>query len=79
MTAYELLTGRPPFRASSSLGLLFNHMSMPPPDPRTLVPELPRRAARAILRALAKDPGDRFASASDFVAAMTEEEARSAA
>ena len=36
------------------------HLHLPPPDPRSLNPRLPAAAGAVILRALAKDPGDRF-------------------
>jgi tRNA A-37 threonylcarbamoyl transferase component Bud32 len=70
-TAFELLTGRPPFLHSSALGLVMAHLNQPPPDPRAFVPDLPDRVAAAIVRALAKDPDDRFDSATALVAAMT--------
>ncbi|HEY5928385.1 MAG TPA: serine/threonine-protein kinase [Kofleriaceae bacterium] len=70
-TVYELVTGRPPFVESTALGLVLAHMHQPPLDPRAFAAALPEPAARAILVALAKDPAQRYASASDFAAALT--------
>jgi serine/threonine protein kinase len=67
---YELLTGRPPFVESSALGLVLAHLHQPPTDPRTLVPSLPAGAAEAIMKALAKEPADRWGSAGAFAAAL---------
>ena len=69
-TAYELVTGRPPFVESTALGLVLAHLHQPPADPRTFAPELPASAAEAILMALAKEPDARFATAGAFAAAM---------
>jgi len=70
-TAYELLTGRPPFREPTPLALVMAHLRQPPPDPRGLDPAIPDAVAKALLRALAKAPGDRFASAGELAAALS--------
>ena len=64
-TLYELLTGRPPFDAENRdvRSLMWRAMSEPAPRPDC--PELPG-LAHAIVRALAKDPADRFPEAADF-------------
>jgi tRNA A-37 threonylcarbamoyl transferase component Bud32 len=69
-TAYELVTGTVPFRESSPLGLVLAHLRQPPVDPRVHAPELPEPAAAAILTALSKSAGDRFATAGLFAAAL---------
>jgi hypothetical protein len=66
---FELLTGRPPFEAESPYAVVLHHVHTPPPDPRDLRPGLPRAVADVVLRALAKDPGDRYASAGEFAQA----------
>jgi predicted Ser/Thr protein kinase len=70
-TAYELVTGRPPFVESTALGLVLAHLHRPPLDPRVYAPELPAGAAHAILKALAKDPAQRHATAGAFAAALS--------
>jgi predicted Ser/Thr protein kinase len=69
-TVYELVTGRPPFVESTALGLVLAHLHQPPQDPRTFVPTLAPKAATAIIQALAKQPADRFETASDFAAQL---------
>ncbi|HTL34729.1 MAG TPA: serine/threonine-protein kinase [Kofleriaceae bacterium] len=70
-TAYELVTGRPPFVESTALGLVLAHLHQPPADPRDLTPELQPSASAAILKALAKSPATRFETAGDFAAALS--------
>lgn len=65
---YELLTGRLPFSGNSA-ALILQHAKQPPPDPRLLEPSIPDEIATVILRAIAKRPDERFASARDFAAA----------
>jgi serine/threonine protein kinase len=54
--AYELVTGRPPFGANTSLGLLVKHATAPVCPPSALRVGLPPGLDSAILRALSKDP-----------------------
>jgi serine/threonine-protein kinase len=49
---------------------LFAHIQQPPPDPREIVPDVPRAVAYAIMRALSKNPEDRFASAGEMMHAL---------
>jgi len=69
-TAYELLSGHPPFRESSALALVMAHLRQPPVDPRVHAPDLPGPAAAALLTALSKSPGERFATAGALAAAL---------
>ena len=45
-------------------------LHQPPLDPRSYAPDLPATAAHAILKALAKDPAQRYASTGAFAAAL---------
>ena len=67
---YQLLTGSLPFTRSSTGAVLLAHMTAPPPDLRELVPALSGSIARAVQKAMAKSPAERFSSAGEFVAAM---------
>ncbi len=59
---FELLTGRPPFH-ERALGELFAaHLYEPPPDPRSLRPDVPDGIAAVTLKLLEKDPANRFQS-----------------
>jgi len=60
---YLLVTGQVPFEAETPLVLGMKHVNEAPRSPRALCPELPEPAEAAILRALAKQPADRFSSA----------------
>ena len=67
--AYLLITGKKPFERSNTWALIKSHLEVPPPDPREVV-SIPGAAADAIMRALAKKPEERFASAGEFIEAM---------
>ena len=67
--AYELCTGRPPFSGNIA-ALLTAHLTEAPRPPRELRPDLPARWNQAILRALQKDPDQRFADVASFIAAL---------
>lgn len=69
---FELLAGRPPFEAESPYAVVLHHVHTPPPRPQSLRPDLPGPVERVILRALSKDPADRYASASAFGSALRE-------
>ncbi len=64
--AFELFTGALPFQGETGQDLVQQHVLVPPPDPRKTKPDLPVPISQAILRALAKKPGDRFQSAEEF-------------
>ncbi|HME69153.1 MAG TPA: serine/threonine-protein kinase, partial [Myxococcota bacterium] len=70
---YYLTTGRLPFEAESPAALLRAHASQLPPPPRRFAPTLPDAVEKRILRALAKDRTERFASVSDFRAALAKD------
>ena len=70
MIVFELLTGHRPFESDSWIDLLEMHFSEPPPDPRSLVPDLPQSVEDAILRSLEKDPNRRFSSCSELAVAL---------
>ncbi len=66
---YEWLCGERPFEGSVS-ELMAQHLSMPPPSLRERVPAIPLEVEQVVLRALAKDPKERFASVKDFASAL---------
>ncbi|HJR49887.1 MAG TPA: protein kinase [Gemmatimonadales bacterium] len=67
---FECVTGRPVFEAPSLVALLARHLEDAPPDPRQLNAEIPESLADVILRALAREPHDRWPSASHFLHAL---------
>lgn len=68
--SYQMLTGQLPFRADNPGAAMIAHLQLPPPDPRELLPDLPPTAACAILRALEKEPANRFNTAGEFAAQL---------
>ncbi|HBP17358.1 MAG TPA: hypothetical protein DEA08_06155, partial [Planctomycetes bacterium] len=60
---FQLLTGRPPFTAERPLALLRAHIDEEPPAPCALTPGLSSALSAVVLRALAKEPHERYASA----------------
>jgi formylglycine-generating enzyme required for sulfatase activity/tRNA A-37 threonylcarbamoyl transferase component Bud32 len=71
IVAYQMLTGRVPFPGNTS-ATLNAHINLEPPEPRTICQDLSPEVAAALLKMLAKPPGDRFASARAFVARLRE-------
>ncbi|WP_299036837.1 protein kinase domain-containing protein [uncultured Pseudokineococcus sp.] len=63
---YELLTGRPPFLGESAVSLAYQHVSETPDPPSTHHPGLPLGMDRVVLRAMAKEPEDRYPDADAF-------------
>jgi len=64
--AYHVVCGRPPFLGESPIAVGFGHLNETPRPPRELRPEVPAPLEGAILRALSKDPKDRFADAAEW-------------
>ncbi len=67
---YQMLTGDVPFHAETTLAVMLMHISEAPPAPRVLNPQISEATEHVILRALAKSPHDRFASATDLAEAF---------
>ncbi|WP_369053588.1 Stk1 family PASTA domain-containing Ser/Thr kinase [Kineococcus terrestris] len=63
---FEMLTGQPPFTGDTPVRLAYRHVYDDPPAPSTLVPGLPAVLDRAVLKALAKDPDERYGDAAAF-------------
>jgi len=67
---YELLTGQVPFQADSAVTIALKQVSEAPVPPSRLNPAVTPEIEAVVMRALAKEPNDRFADADEFIAAL---------
>ncbi len=67
---YEMLTGVVPFDDISSAALALQHLSQPPPSPRSLNPNLSAAVEAVLLKALEKDPRKRYQSGAELITAL---------
>jgi serine/threonine-protein kinase len=63
---YEMLTGEPPFTATSAQAVIARHISEPPPSLSNARPEAPDWLEEIVHKALAKKPDERFSTAEDL-------------
>jgi eukaryotic-like serine/threonine-protein kinase len=70
---YELLTGAVPFDGETAVAIAFKQVSAQPRPPSEVNPTVPPALDAVVLRALAKDPAQRFADADEFIAALQRE------
>ena len=67
---YEMLCGRPPFEGDGEAAVALARLQREPLRPRQVRPSVPRSLEDIILRAMARDPADRYDSAADLRAAL---------
>lgn len=67
---YEMATGRVPFKAETPIATVMKHIHDPLPPPREFNSALPEPVEKVIMRALEKDPADRYPTAGDLAAAL---------
>jgi eukaryotic-like serine/threonine-protein kinase len=72
---YEALTGRVPFEGDSAVAVALKQVSEAPVPPSRINPGVPKALDAVALKALAKDPANRFATAEEFIAALDAAEA----
>lgn len=70
VTLYEFLTGQLPVTGKSDYDIMMGHMHQVPTPPHQIVPAIPVTLSVAIMRALAKDPDGRYATAQEFLEAI---------
>lgn len=69
---YECLTGQVPFRGDTGAATALARLHSDPVDPRRLRADVPASVAGPVMRALQRDPSDRFDGAADFRAALVQ-------
>ncbi|MFN0110712.1 MAG: protein kinase domain-containing protein [Blastocatellia bacterium] len=74
---YEMLTGKPPFEAGAEEGdtdfvVKYHHLHTAPKPPRELNPQIPEKIEAVVMKALAKDPDNRFVSCGAFARTLAE-------
>ncbi|MFZ5881378.1 MAG: serine/threonine-protein kinase, partial [Chloroflexota bacterium] len=67
---YEILTGVVPFNDPSPASVALQHITTPPPAPRSLNPDLPLEVENVLLKALEKEPRDRYPSGAKLLDAL---------
>ena len=67
---YEMVTGRKPFQADTPMAVVIKQINDPLPRPTQFVPDLPKEVEQILLKALAKDPPNRYKSMGKFAAAL---------
>ncbi len=69
---YEIITGVTPFRGANPLDVMNQHINSMPPSPVLINPRIPPALTLVIMRGLAKNPAERFPSASSLTIALAE-------
>jgi eukaryotic-like serine/threonine-protein kinase len=72
VTAYEMFTGNLPWEKAASLQTLLSHMNSAGRDPREFRADLDKATAVFLLKAIERDPKDRYQNAADFREALKE-------
>jgi serine/threonine-protein kinase len=64
---FEVFTGALPFGGDSLMQIVLSHIRNPPPAPRSVNPRVPERLEAIILRAIEKDPAQRYQTVGDLL------------
>jgi serine/threonine-protein kinase len=68
---YELVTGKRPIDGDGPYAIMMGHLTAEPAPPEQVNPKVPPALSRIILKAMAKEPADRFQSANEFLEALS--------
>jgi beta-lactam-binding protein with PASTA domain len=63
---YEMLTGRPPFTGDSPMAIAYKQVNATPPAPSSANPDVPPELDAVVMRALSKNPANRYQSGKEF-------------
>ncbi len=67
---YEMFAGRVPFSSDTPYATILAQINEPPPSPRSLNPKIPPAVERVLLKSLAKEPRQRYASIREMMRAL---------
>ncbi|HEY2806005.1 MAG TPA: serine/threonine-protein kinase [Gemmatimonadales bacterium] len=73
VVGFQMLTGQLLFPSGQAHTVIYGHIHEPPPSLRALRPDIPVYLEQALLKSLAKDPAERFATMDEFAAAVAPE------
>ena len=73
VTLYEMITGRLPIEGSTHVQVIAAHLQHAPKPPEQINPKIPAGLSAAVMRALAKNPRERWQNAEAFLAALEED------
>jgi serine/threonine-protein kinase len=77
VTLYEMITGRLPIEGSTHIQVIAGHLQHAPVPPNQINPKVPAVLSATVMRALAKNPRERWQTAEAFLAALDEDALRS--
>ena len=63
---YEMLTGQPPFSGDTPVAVAYKHVREDPPLPSSLAPEVPQELEAIVMKAMAKNPANRYGAAQEM-------------
>ncbi len=63
---YEMVAGKPPFAGDNPVSIAYKHVKEPVPSPRQNNPEIPTNFEAIVMKAMAKEPDDRYRSAEEL-------------
>ncbi|HLF02100.1 MAG TPA: protein kinase [Anaerolineales bacterium] len=69
---YQLVTGKLPYEADTPVAVILKHVNEKLPLPRLLNPEMPQGLENVIIKALAKDPAERYQSVDEMLAHLSD-------
>jgi cytoskeletal protein RodZ len=69
---YEMVTGMVPYDADTPFAVIMKHINEPLPMPRAVNPNVPEAVERIILKAMSKNPDDRYQTAGEMARALRE-------
>ena len=72
VTLYEMITGRLPIEGTTHIQVIAGHLQHAPVPPDQIQPKVPAALSATVMRALAKDPCERWQTAESFLAALDE-------